>query len=314
MTLTALRPWTPRSVDTVPLDQARSLRVLLERREQWLRPDAQASRLCRTLAVTSGKGGVGKSVIAVNLAVSLAQQGLNITLLDGNPGLGNIDLLCGLNSYWNLSHVIAGSRDLADVCQSGPAGITVVPGASGLSELTNCPDSVQQQLLGQLRQLEADCDLLIIDTGSGLHQLTRQLAATADHVLVIATPEPTSITDAYATIKSLQSQLSPQPQSPPEISVIVNQATHQQSERILDRLQTTARTFLGAGLKLGAGIPFDPEMRASVQRRRPCSLESPGSDSARAIRSIADRIAAQPALRKSSGYFDRLRQKLRERS
>lgn len=298
MTTATLRSWTPRSVDVQPVDQARGLRALLERREQTLQPGV--AQRCTTIAITSGKGGVGKSVIAVNLAVALSQQGLRVCLFDANLGVGNIDLLCGLSSYWNLSHVVTGARRLPDVCLQHTNSMHIIPGASGLAEVRDCPTEVQQLLLQQLRQLESQYDVLLIDTGSGSHQLARQLAETADHVLVITTPEPTSIADAYATVKSLHAV------DGPSLSVVVNQATTAQSEQILERIQATSRRFLGSSLALGVGIPFDAAVPHAVRRRQPLLELSPNSEASRAVYALSDRITAHPMTMQSTGYFCRL--------
>lgn len=306
---TELRAWSPRSIETMPMDQARGLRTLLEVRSHGLSTNSGgSSRACRTLAITSGKGGVGKSVIAVNLAVALARLGLRICLLDGNLGVGNVDLLCGLNGYWNLSHVVTGARQIADICLEGPAGVRVVPGASGIVEIADCPPATQAQLLEQFQLLEAEHDILLIDTGSGIHRLVRQFALAADQVLIVTTPEPTSIADAYATIKAVNS-----PQGP-ELSVVVNQSTEAQAERILERIHATARTFLRTGLSLGSGIPHDPAVPQSVQARRPFVELSPNSPASRAVSRLAEKLAGQPQVFSHQGFFARLWPKFEHRA
>lgn len=300
MPLSTLRPWMPRSIDAVPVDQARGLRSLLERRARVLHDTpGDESISCRTIAVTSGKGGVGKSVIAVNLAVALAQRGLKVCLLDGDLGVGNVALLCGLQSYWNLTHVIAGARRIEDVVLSGPAGLHVIPGVSGLQGLTQLPLAVQQQLGAQLEQLERRYDLLIVDTGSGSHALARSLASAADHTLVVTTPEPTAIADGYATLKSLFAA------NGPELSVIVNQSHGDQTTRILMRIEQTARTFLRARLATGMGIPVDPVVAESVRQRVPFQQTAPGSTASRAIRRLADRLGSETCDTQTNGYFAR---------
>lgn len=305
MTLSTLRPWMPRSIDAVPVDQARGLRSLLERRSRVLHDAPGDERATsRTIAVTSGKGGVGKSVIAVNLAVAFAQRGLKVCLLDGNQGLGNVALLCGLNSYWNLTHVIAGARRIEDVVLSGPAGFHVLPGVSGLQGLALLPGAIQQQLCAQLDQLERQYDLLIVDTGSSSHPLARNLAASADHTLIVTSPEPTSIADGYATLKSLYAT------DGPELSVIVNQSTEDQTARILTRVDQTARTFLHARLSTGIGIPADPVVVESVRQRVPFQQTAPGSAASRAVRRLADRLGSETYAANSHGYFARWWQRI----
>lgn len=281
----------------MPVDQARGLRALLQQREQRQRTSPQASR---SVAILSGKGGVGKSVLAVNLAVSLAHFGQRVCLLDANAGVGNIDLLCQLNGYWNFSHVVSGARQLSDVVLSGPAGIDVLPGAHSLLEIARCPRHVQQELLDQLAEFEANYDILLIDSGNGLPQWSRGLAAGADEALIVTTCEPTALAEAYATIKALHGTAGL------TLSVIANRAGDLQSVRLLERLQATTATFLHGRLSLGCGIPDDPLVAESVLSRTPLVELAPSAPAARAIRQLAERLWHRPVLRTSSGFFGRI--------
>jgi flagellar biosynthesis protein FlhG len=199
-------------------DQATILRGIVETRHET-RPETSSTlpHRARTIAVTSGKGGVGKSNIALNMAIAMSRLGKSVCLLDACLGLGNIDLLCGLNGYWNLSHVVTGARALKDVVLDGPDGIHVVPGVSGLIELADCPDTVQRELIFQMEELERSHDLLIVDTSTGIHRIVRQFVSSADQILLVTTPETTSIADAYSTIKAMAS-----PDCPP-LDIVVNQ-------------------------------------------------------------------------------------------
>jgi flagellar biosynthesis protein FlhG len=302
---------TPGTVEeAVMMDQATVLRGLVEGRHETptfagsqVRPPstpptirplkplrAGTTSRCRTLAITSGKGGVGKSCLALNLAVALAKQGRKVCLLDANLGLGNIDLMCGLNGYWNLAHVVTGTRRLDEVVLQGPAGIHVVPGAGGLDELADCPSSVQDEVLGRLSELEAGHDHLLIDTGTGMHRGVRSFTAAAEQVLVITTPEPTAIADAYATIKSTCSlATAPQP------LVLVNQAHDALAARdILHRIQETARSFLRREIHSAGFIPFDPVVPRSIVDRVPFVLAAPHAPASRSIEQLARRLVSDP--------------------
>lgn len=289
-------------------DQARGLRELIEQRAAFTAASATAASAtaartsCRTIAVTSGKGGVGKSHLALNLAVALAEEGASVCLLDGNLGLGNIDLLCGLNGYWNLSHVVTGARTLQDVLLEGPAGVHVIPGASGITEVADCPLSAHRDILRQLEELEVTHDFLLIDTGSGIHRLVRQFSTAADQTLIITTPEPTAIADAYATVKSLSATLGP------ELQVVVNQAdAPEQARRIIDRLQQTARMFLHVDLGSAGFVPRDPSVVQAVIQRTPFLLGTPFSPAARAVRQLAQRIRGGARVSSTPGtFFSRL--------
>lgn len=285
-------------------DQAAILRGLMERRQDSaaLEHTTPPSR-ARTVAVTSGKGGVGKSNIALNLAVALQNQSRRVCLLDANLGLGNIDLLCGLNGYWNLSHVLSGARTVAEVLLDGPAGIHVVPGASGLIDVADSSPAAQRDVLAQLDEMERCHDFLIIDTGSGIHRAVRQFVAAADHALVLTTPEPTSIADAYATIKALTAGSEIQPH------VLVNQSDSAELAReIIARMQQTARTFLHAQVHSAGFIPRDPAVPSAVFRRVPFLLDNPRSPASRAIEQLARRVANFPEGRTSrEPFFDQFK-------
>jgi flagellar biosynthesis protein FlhG len=189
------------------------------------------------------QGGVGRN-IALNLAIALARQQASVGILDANLGLGNIDLLCGLNGYWNLSHVVTGARCLNEIVLTGPEGIHVVPGASGLADVADCPDSAQQEIFIQLEDFEQSHDFVIIDTGPGIHRSVREFVTSAALVLIVTTPEPTALADAYATVKALSTT-----DDGPRIELLVNQAASAaQADAVIQRLQQTARLFLNSNV------------------------------------------------------------------
>lgn len=285
-------------------DQAKALRGLKER-GAVLSPSVPSPREAsgaRTIAVASGKGGVGKSNIALSLSVALAEMDDAVCLLDANLGLGNIDLLCGLNGYWNLSHVVTGARRLSDVVLDGPDGIHVIPGASGLSDLADCPPAAQQEILHQLQELEQTHQFLIIDTGSGIHRLVREFLMPADVILIVTTPEPTAIADAYATIKSLSAA------ELPEVQVLVNQAdSSRQAHAIMERLRQTARLFLRTEVSPAGFVPRDPCVPSAVARRSPFLLDSPRCPAAQSVRQLARRLKHLTENKPSQGaYFPRM--------
>jgi len=294
-------------------DQAQALRGLMEHRAEpgVSRTGEQRTttfgdvRLPRasTLAVTSGKGGVGKSVIALNLAIALARMGQRVSLLDANLGLGSIDLLCGLNGYWNLSHVISGARMLEEITLTGPEGVHVIPGASGVTDVADCPLAAQKEILTQLARLEFSHDFLVIDTGTGIHRSVRQFVAAADTVMVVTTTEPTSIADAYATLKSLMSM--PEPCAP---EILVNQAeSADQAREIVTRLQQTAKTFVHSRVTGSGFIPRDAAVVESVFKRVPLMVGNPASAAAKAIDQIARRLISSRVQRLTGQtFFERI--------
>lgn len=292
-------------------DQATRLRGLAEKRDA--REDKTTSSLpqrARTIAVTSGKGGVGKSTIALNLAVAARRMGKSVCLLDACLGLGSIDLLCGLNGYWNLSHVVTGSRSLSDVMLEGPEGIHVIPGASGLIELADCPESVQRELLFQMEDVERNHDLLIVDTSTGIHRMVRQFATAADQVLVVTVPEVPAIADAYATVKALAS-----PDAPP-IDLVVNQVdSPSQARAIADRLKQTSKMFLRAGVGFAGQVSRDAAVVQAVAAQSPFLVESPRCPAAADMMNLTRRvISSGGSLQTFQSYFDRFRSGRKARS
>jgi flagellar biosynthesis protein FlhG len=171
------------------------------------------------LAITSGKGGVGKTNIAANLSVSLAASNQRVILMDADLGLGNLDVLMNIQTRYNLTHVVSGKRTLEEITHVGPCGVEVICGGSGIESLANLGHFQRQRLLDEMQTLQNRADLIVIDTGAGIHTSVIAFCLAADQTLVVTTPEPTAITDAYAMIKVLASQ-----KYTGRISLLVNMA------------------------------------------------------------------------------------------
>ena len=283
-------------------DQANSLRDLIERRQSLEIEDVSETHasMAHTIAITSGKGGVGKSNIALNLAIALSEMDLSVCLLDANIGLGNIDLLCGLNGYWNFSHVVTGARTLKDVMLEGPKGIRVLPGLSDLEKLVELPQGIQKEIIGQLVDIEKTSDVLVIDTGVGAHNLTRRLVSAADIAILVTTPEPTSVADAYATIKSFS--LSREAY----FQVLVNQSeSNEKARSVLERLQQTTRLFVRTGIESAGIILRDDHVPQAVEARVPFLVTNPRCPASQGIRQLARRMNNLINARPTRGAFFR---------
>ncbi len=283
----------PQPVDPPPMPAIRSA-------EETTTVRFDRGRGCRTIAVTSGKGGVGKTNIAVNIAIGLQQQGAKVCILDANLGLANVNLLCGLGCYWNLSHVVTGARrHLGEIMIDGPEGIHVIPGASGIKDVADCPPNVQAEIISQMQGLEREHDFIVVDTGTGIHRTVRNFLLNCDTILLVTTAEPTSIADAYATIKSLPVN------EDAEILALVNQADSvRQAHAIVERLQQTARLFVKQQVISAGYIPRDPEVPRAVVARAPFLVGAPDSPASASIRQLCRLLHKTSKPR--AGFFERI--------
>ncbi len=244
----------------------------------------------RTLAVTSGKGGVGKSTVSANLAVALADLGARVLLFDGDLAQANLDLLLGVSSRWDLGHVLRGEKTLEQIVVEGPSGIRLVPAASGDRDLADLDDFRREGLYRELSRLAEDADLLVVDTASGASRLTSQFARAAAELIVVTTPEPTSYSDAYGLIKVLHAQgLAATP------SVLVNRAPSvEEAEEVAHNLASLTRRFLSMNIGSLGALPDDPSVQQAIRRQEPVVSAFPKSPAALAFRTLASRLWARP--------------------
>ncbi len=283
-------------------DQASTLRNLIQHHtDSGPIPSAAECRRACVIAFTSGKGGVGKSNLALNVAVALAQQKARVCVLDANQGLSSLELLCGLNCYWNLSHVLTGAKSLQNVILKGPAGINVVPGAGGLIEFADVADRAPHELATQFGTFEAAFDFLILDTSAGPQRAARQFAAAADFVFLVATPEPTAIADAYATLKAWYPDLPTCPE------VLVNRAeSPSQARQILTRFAQTAELFLRCEVPAGSFVAEDPNVSRAIFQRQPFLCTFPDSPASQDVQQIAKRLLAGSIPTHNEPFLSRL--------
>jgi len=280
------------------IDQATHLRSLMrEQNTASSSPPLGISdppKRASVIAITSGKGGVGKTNISVNLAIKLASAGKEVVLLDADLGLANADVICNIDLPANLSHVIARRKDLSDVLVKAPGGFSLVGGASGLARMADLTDADRQRIVQAMAMLEERADVILIDTGAGISPNVLAFTRAADHVLIVTTPEPTAITDAYAVVKviSRADKAHPYPeQGERRISLLVNQARNANEARVVhERIAKVARQFLGVSLFDAGFIPDDEQVSSAVRKRTPFVLANPKCPAAQALSQLAVRL------------------------
>jgi flagellar biosynthesis protein FlhG len=268
-------------------DQADGLRQLVQARSESIAlaepPPTPTPPVARSLVLTSGKGGVGTSNLALNLAIALGEYGQRVVLVDADLGLANIDLLCGLAPALDLGDVLAGGRPLAEAIVAGPGEIRILPGAHGMRTLTGALTDGAGRLAAELEELEMEADFLLVDAGSGLGPAIGTLAAAADQAIVVTTPEPTSVADAHAALGRLH-----RPCGGPMLRAVVNQAgSAAEAADVLARLAAASRQFLGIVVSPLGYVRGDPRVPLAVRRRRPFVIEYPGSIASRGVRRLA---------------------------
>lgn len=240
----------------------------------------------RTLAVVSGKGGVGKSNLVANLGVAMAELGASVLVLDADLGQANQDVLLGVHPRADLLSVLRGECALADIVIEGPAGVRLVPAGSGDPLLADVDDVRRERLYREIGALAADADIVLIDTASGASRQVAGFALAARELVLVTTPEPTSYADSYGLLKVLARQgLAAEP------GVLVNLSSSvEDAEEIAHRLASVARRFLRVNLHMLGQVPLDPALPQAVKRQEPVVLSYPNSPSARALHRLAGRL------------------------
>jgi len=258
-------------------------------------PAASAKR-ARIIALTSGKGGVGKTFMSANLAAALVRRGKRVLVLDADLGLANLDVVLNLHPKITLHDVFTGAKHLEDAILPAPGGFSVLLAGSGLVEYSRLTPQVREQLVGIIDAVAPRYDMILLDTGAGISDVVLYSVSLADDVLIVATPEPTSMTDAYATIKVLATH-----QARRHIGLVVNQVSRAGEGRaIRGQLQLVVDRFVGAllpdgdkppQLELFGEVPLDPSVREAVQKRQLLLESLPGSAAARGVEAVAAKLA-----------------------
>jgi flagellar biosynthesis protein FlhG len=251
----------------------------------------------RVVAVTSGKGGVGKTNITANLAIALSQAGMRVMIVDADLGLANIDVLLGLYPRFNLGHVVSGQKSLKEVMIDGPEGVRIIPGASGLRNMAQMEPDRRHALLTDLVSLDALSDLLFIDTGAGLSSNVMDFVVSADETVIVTTPEPTAIADAYAMIKMI-AQVNPDAY----VRLLVNQARNElEANQVVEQISSVAQRFLNMHVDRLGYVLVDVAVQRAVRAQKPFVLLYPHSSAAECVKALADRMLTGRPMRVSSG-------------
>lgn len=246
---------------------------------------------CPVVAISSGKGGVGKTSLAVNLSASLSKLGYRVTLVDADLGMANADVMCGITPTRRLEQVVAGRAAHTLVVQTG-AGFRLVPGTLGIARMAALPDQERAELIESLGELETSSDIVITDTGAGLSPSVLGFLTAASAVVVVATPEPTSITDAYALIKCLVQQAAQNQSAPPRIMLLVNQArSHTEAMAVHERVAGVSERFLAYRVPFLGWVSADRAVSESIRRRTPMSIWRPGSRWMHEVEVVAQALA-----------------------
>lgn len=254
----------------------------------------------QVIAVTSGKGGVGKSNITVNLAVSLAKEGQNVLVMDADLGLANLDILLGLHPDYNLSHVVNGECTLEDTMVEGPAGIRIIPASSGTRSMADLTPAENAGIIQSFSELTTPVDTLFIDTAAGLSDSVVSFVRAAREVIVVVCDEPASITDAYAMIKVMNRDFDVQ-----RFHVLANMARSiQQGRELYMKLSRVADQYLDVTLDFIGSVPYDDYLRKAVQKQKCVVASYPRSPASMAFRKIARKTQSWPVPETMEGHLE----------
>ncbi len=269
-------------------DQASILRKRFSQNNT--RPHQTENKRFRSLSLTSGKGGVGKTNIVINLAIHLAKLGKKVFLIDADLGLANIDILLNIAPQFTIEDVLTGRKHINDIIIEGPVGIHILPASSGISEMQTLSGKQQMSMLRELANLKTRYDYILIDTGAGISSNVLRFNAAADEICVVTNPEPTAITDAYALMKIMSSKYQVH-----HFNLIVNQSEAAEARDVYNRLVRVLNQFLTVDLELLGNIPRDPNFIKAVKRQEPISLSFPNSPAGKAFGKLAQQLNGQSA-------------------
>lgn len=263
------------------MDQAEQLRNIVKANSTVSRP------LARVITVTSGKGGVGKSNTAINLAIQFRKMGQRVIILDADFGLANIEIMFGTVPKHNLCDLIYQGKNIKEVITWGPAGVGFISGGSGIAGLSNLSRDYLAYIIQNLAQLDAIADIIIVDTGAGISDAVLEFLVASGEILLVTTPEPTSITDSYSLLKALcrHPRFS---REESKIKVLANKVTKlEEGQALFNKLNVVVARYLKLPITFLGAIPKDDKLSEAVMQQLPISIKEPGAKSARCYEQIA---------------------------
>jgi len=278
------------------LDQAEKLRKIVndlnsEPSKNARSVQAAAERIvldksAKVIAVTSGKGGVGKTSVTVNLAIALSQKGYRVVIIDADLGLSNIDVVFGIIPKYTLLDSVKNERGILDILCDGPNNIKFISGGSGVQELINLDKNSLDSFIANMSLLDHIADYILIDTGAGLSDTVMNFVLSADEVLLVVTPEPTSITDAYALVKTVSYS-----KKDCTINVLINRAENEvEAKTVYNNFAMVSDRFLGMKLESLGYLPFDQSFIKSVKLQKPYLLCYPKNSTSKLINDVVDSL------------------------
>lgn len=274
------------------MDQAEQLRII--------KANKQSRPLARVITVTSGKGGVGKSNTSINLAIQFRKLGQRVIILDADFGLANIEIMFGAVPKYNLFDLIHQGKTIKEIITWGPMEVGFISGGSGIAEMSNLNKEYLNYIIQNLAELDALADIIIIDTGAGISDSVLEFLVASGEVLLVTTPEPTSITDSYSLLKALSRHSGYEQESTP-IKLVANRVEREaDGEALFNKLNAVVARFLKFPISYLGCVPQDQHLARAVMQQMPVSLQSPSAKSSQAYERIAARLMEKEEVQKPS--------------